>query len=58
MSLTLVREEGKAQWPVYYTSKALRRAEGRYPLMEKLAFSLVTIAKKLIPYFKLMSSMS
>ena len=28
MSLALIREEGKVQKPVYYTSKALREAEG------------------------------
>ena len=28
VSLTLIREEEKIQKPVYYTSKALRRAEG------------------------------
>ena len=30
VSLALVIEEGKAQKPIYYTSKALRGAEGRY----------------------------
>ena len=28
VSLTLIREEGKVQKPVYYTCKALRGAEG------------------------------
>jgi len=51
VSSGLIREEGKIQKPVYYTSKALRGAEGRYPLMEKLAFSLVTAARQLRPYF-------
>ena len=31
VSLALIREEGKVQKPVYYTSRALRGAEGRYP---------------------------
>ena len=31
LSSTLIREEGKVQKPVYYTSRALRGAEGRYP---------------------------
>ena len=52
ISLTLIREEEKIQKPVYFTSKALKGAEGRYPLMEKLAFSLVTTARKLRPYFQ------
>ena len=30
----LIREEEKIQKSVYYTSKALRGAEGRYPLPE------------------------
>ena len=37
---------------VYYASRALRRAEERYPPMEKLAFVLVTAACKLKPYFQ------
>ena len=47
ISLTLIREEGKVQKPVYYTNKALRGVEERYPAMEKLALSLVTAARKL-----------
>ena len=42
VSSALIREEGKVQKLVYYTSKALRGAEGRYPLIEKLAFALIT----------------
>ena len=37
VSSALIREEGKIQKLVYYTSRALREAEGRYPMMEKLA---------------------
>ena len=37
---------------MYYTSRALRGAEERYPPMEKLAFALVTTAHKLKPYFQ------
>ena len=51
MSSALIKEEGKVQKPVYYTSKALRGAEGRYPSIEKLAFSLLIAARKLRPYF-------
>ena len=39
VSLMLIREEGKIQKLVYYTSRALRGAEGHYPMMEKLAFA-------------------
>ena len=52
VSSALISEEGKVQKPVYYTSKALRGAEGRNPPMEKLAFSLVTATRKLRPYFQ------
>jgi hypothetical protein len=47
----LLREEKGHQLPVYYTSRALRGVEERYPPMEKLAFALVTAARKLQPYF-------
>ena len=52
VSSTLIREEGKVQKPVYYTSRALRGVEGRYPLMEKLAFALITTSRKLRHYFQ------
>ena len=52
MNLALVREEGKIQKLVYYTSRALRAAEGRYLMMEKLAFALVTASRKLRYYFQ------
>ncbi|XP_065619152.1 uncharacterized protein LOC136063143 [Quercus suber] len=52
VSAALIREEEKVQKPVYYTSRALRGAEERYPPMEKLAFALVTAARKLKPYFQ------
>ena len=40
------------QKPVYYTSRAPRGAEGRYPLMEKLAFALITASRKFRHYFQ------
>ena len=52
VSSTLIREEGRVQKPVYYTSRALRGAEGRYPLIEKLAFALITASRKLRHYFQ------
>ena len=52
VSSALIREEGKVQKLVYYTSRALRGAERRYPLMEKLAFSLITTSRKLRHYFQ------
>lgn len=52
ISSALIREEEKIQMPVYYTSKALRGAEERYPPIKKLAFALVMAAHKLRPYFQ------
>uniref|UniRef100_A0A2N9HQ03 Uncharacterized protein n=1 Tax=Fagus sylvatica TaxID=28930 RepID=A0A2N9HQ03_FAGSY len=52
VSSALIREEERRQLLVYYTSRALRGAEERYPPMEKLAFALVTAARKLRPYFQ------
>ena len=52
VSLTLIREEAKMQKPVYYTSRALRGVERRYPLIEKLAFALITASRKLRHYFQ------
>ena len=34
VSSALIREEGRVQKPVYYTSRALRGAESRYPQIE------------------------
>ena len=51
INAALVREEDRVQKPVYFTSRALRGAEERYPSMEKLVFALVTVACKLKPYF-------
>ena len=52
ISSALIREERKIQKPVYYISQVLRGAEGRYPMMEKLAFTLVTTSRKLRHYFQ------
>ena len=52
VSAALIREEDGVQKPVYYASRAPRGAEERYPPMEKLAFALVTAARKLKPYFQ------
>jgi len=52
VSAALVREEDGSQRPVYFISWAFRGAEERYPQMEKLALVLVTMARKLKPYFQ------
>ena len=52
VSAALVREEEGSQRLVYFISRAFQGAEERYPRMEKLAFALVTAARKLKPYFQ------
>ncbi|XP_052195975.1 uncharacterized protein LOC127803624 [Diospyros lotus] len=52
VSSVLIREENRIQRPVYYASKRLSGAEVRYLPMEKLAFALITSARKLRPYFQ------
>ena len=52
VSSTLIREKGRVQKPVYYTSQAVRGAEGRYPQIEKLAFALIMASMKLRHYFQ------
>ena len=52
ISSASIKKDRKVQKPVYYTNKALRGVEERYPAMEKLALSLVTAARKLKPYFQ------
>ena len=52
VNAALIREEERMQKPVYYASRALCKAEERYPPMEKLAFALVTAARKLKMYFQ------
>ena len=52
VSAALVREEGGSQQPVYFISRAFQGTKERYPRMEKLAFALITAARKLKPYFQ------
>ncbi|XP_048622675.1 uncharacterized protein LOC111210468 [Brassica napus] len=52
VSGVLIREEHGEQKPIFYISKTLLDAEIQYPLMEKLAFAVVTSARKLRPYFQ------
>ncbi|KAK0597522.1 hypothetical protein LWI29_026173 [Acer saccharum] len=48
----LIRLEEGVQRPVYYTSKALLPVETRYSPAEKIALALITVARKLRPYFQ------
>ena len=52
VSSALIREEGRVQKSVYYTSRTLKGAKGRYPQIEKLAFVLITASRKLRHYFQ------
>ena len=52
VSAALVREGDGSQKLVYFTNRALRGVEERYPQMEKLAFTLVIAARRLKPYFQ------
>ena len=52
VSVALVRDEGGSQRLVYFISRAFRGAEERYLRMKKLAFALITVARKLKPYFQ------
>jgi len=52
VSSVLVREESGLQKPIHFTSRALHGAEERYPRIEKLAFALITSARRLRPYFQ------
>ena len=52
VSAALVREEEGSQRPVYFISRAFRGAKERYPRMEKLAFAIIMVVRKLKPYFQ------
>ena len=51
VSAALVRDKGGSQRLIYFICRAFRGAEENYPRMEKLAFALITAARKLKPYF-------
>ncbi|KAL0445029.1 UNVERIFIED_CONTAM: hypothetical protein Slati_2225600 [Sesamum latifolium] len=51
VSSVLVREEEGRQLPIYYVSKVLNGAEGRYTPIEKMALALVVTARRLRSYF-------
>ncbi|XP_025670562.1 uncharacterized protein [Arachis hypogaea] len=52
LAAVLVREEAKAQQPIYFVSKALQGAELRYSKLEKLALALLTSSRRLRQYFQ------
>ncbi|XP_057723565.1 uncharacterized protein LOC130939480 [Arachis stenosperma] len=52
LAAVLVREDGKAQQPIYFISRALQGAELRYSKLEKLALALLTSSRRLKQYFQ------
>ncbi|XP_057734220.1 uncharacterized protein LOC130949553 [Arachis stenosperma] len=52
LAAVLIREDGKAQQPVYFISRALQGAELRYSKLEKLALALLTSSRRLKQYFQ------
>ncbi|KAL5569244.1 hypothetical protein UlMin_025819 [Ulmus minor] len=48
----LIRLEDKVELPVFYVSRALLDPETKYPKAEKIALALITVARKLRPYFQ------
>ncbi|KAL0313454.1 UNVERIFIED_CONTAM: Transposon Ty3-G Gag-Pol polyprotein [Sesamum radiatum] len=51
VSSVLIREEEGKQLFIYYVSKVLNGAEGRYTPIEKMALALVITTRRLRPYF-------
>ena len=51
MSVALIQEENRVQFPIYYVSQTFQGAEAKYPCMEKIIFALIVASWKLRPYF-------
>ena len=51
VSAALVRDTEAGQTPIYFADKALQSSELRYQKIEKVAFALLTMARRLCPYF-------
>ncbi|KAL0444485.1 UNVERIFIED_CONTAM: hypothetical protein Slati_2171200 [Sesamum latifolium] len=51
VSSVLIRKEDGKQLPIYYVSKVLNGAEGRYTPIEKTTLASVVTARRLRPYF-------
>ncbi|XP_020202148.1 uncharacterized protein LOC109787951 [Cajanus cajan] len=52
ISVVMLQERDKNQTPIYYISRVLQDTKKRYQTIEKLAFALVTSARRLRPYFR------
>lgn len=52
VNAVIVQEDGKEQCPIYFVSRVLYDVETYYQVIEKLAFALVTTARRLRSYFQ------
>ena len=52
VSVVLTKEENKIQRPVYYVNKILLEEENKYLRIDKLAYALIIVARKLHHYFQ------
>ena len=52
VSVAMIWEEDKKQLLVYYLSQAFQGVEARYPMIEKIASTLIVASHKLRPYFQ------
>ena len=52
VSVALVWEEDRKQFPIYYVSQAFQEAEAKYPRIKKIVFTLIVASRKLRPYFQ------
>ncbi|XP_050289605.1 uncharacterized protein LOC126727727 [Quercus robur] len=52
VSLVLIRMDNDIQWPVYYMSKSLHKAEIRYLPLEKAILAIIRVTRKLPHYFQ------
>ena len=52
VSSTLIKEEEDVQRLVYYPSQAFQGAKTNYPRLEKIAFALIVVSRKLRHYFQ------
>ena len=51
MSVALIQEENKVQFPIYYVNQMFQGAKAKYPRMEKIIVALIVASRKLRPYF-------
>ncbi|CAN1322438.1 Retrovirus-related Pol polyprotein from transposon opus [Linum perenne] len=51
VSSVLVKRDDKEERPMFYISKTLVEAEGRYTPLEKAAYAVIVASQKLHPYF-------